>query len=93
MTVTERTKFRQYFSVEQAERLIRDLWDLAVRIEDAEELPAVTWNPDDDYLVALVHESEADVLVSGDRDLLETQGRDVEVISPREFVERLARTG
>jgi predicted nucleic acid-binding protein len=67
--------------------------NLALQTEDADEVPAVTRDPDDDYLVALAYESEADVLVSGDRDLLETQGLDVEVISPREFVERLARGG
>lgn len=87
-TVMMRPRFRQYFTVEEAERLITDLWELALRVEDAEEVPAVTRDPDDDYLVALTRSAAADVLVSGDRDLLALQA-DVEVISPREFVDHV----
>lgn len=88
-TVTGRSRFRQYFSVDEAERLITDLWDLALRLGDAADIPTLTRDPDDDYLVALARESDADVLVTGDRDLLDLQQTDVEVLSPREFVEQL----
>lgn len=88
-TVTERPRFRQYFSVEVAERLITDLWDLALRVGDADDIPTVTRDPDDDYLVALARKSDADVLVTGDRDLLDLEQIDVEVLAPREFVEQL----
>ncbi len=88
-TVTQRSRFRQYFSVEEADRLITDLWDLGLRVDDARDIPTVTRDPDDDYLVALLRTSEADVLVTGDRDLLDLELADVEVLAPREFVERL----
>ena len=88
-TVTRRSRFRRYFSIDEAERLITDLWDLGLRVDDAEEVPAVTRDPDDDYLVALVPTSQADALVSGDRDLLDLTLSELEVLAPREFVERL----
>lgn len=89
VTVTRRSRFRQYNSVEEAERLITDLWDLGLRVDDAKDIPIVTRDPDDDYLVALLRTSGAHVLVTGDRDLLDLQLADVEVLAPREFVERL----
>jgi len=88
-TVTRRSKFRQYFSIQEAERLITDLWDLGLRVDDAKTIPRVTRDPDDDYLVALLRTSQADALVSGDRDLLDLEVAEVEVLAPREFVERL----
>lgn len=88
-TVTGRSRFRQYFSIQEAERLITDLWDLALRLNDADDIPDITRDPDDDYLVALARKSDADVLVTGDRDLLDLHEVDVQVIAPREFVERL----
>ena len=49
----------------------------------------LTRDPDDDYLVALSQTSAADVLVSGDRDLLDLEIAGVEVLTPHAFVERL----
>lgn len=60
-----------------------------MRLDDAEDVPAVTRDPHDDYLVALARASAADVLVPGDRDLLDREVAAVEVLAPREFVERL----
>jgi predicted nucleic acid-binding protein len=49
----------------------------------------VTRDPRDDYLVALAKAAEA-LLVSSDRDVLEAETGDVEVLSAREFLDRLA---
>lgn len=68
--------------------MITDLWDLALQVGDADDIPTVTRDPDDDYLVALARKSDADVLVTGDRDLLDLEQIDVEVLAPREFVEQ-----
>lgn len=43
-------------------------------------------DPDDDYLVALMHATQADVLVSLDRDLLDAQLGDITVIDPAVFL-------
>jgi predicted nucleic acid-binding protein len=47
-------------------------------------------DPDDDYLVDLMRASDAEVLVSLDRDLLDAQLADVTVLDPAKFLTRLA---
>ncbi len=49
-------------------------------------------DPDDDYLVALMRTTQADFLVSLDRDLLDAQLDDVAAIDPAVFVGRLKRS-
>lgn len=46
-------------------------------------------DPDDDYLVALMHATHADVLVSLDRDLLDAELDGITVVDPAVFVSRL----
>lgn len=55
-----------------------ELDDIMVAVElaalvrdDAEEIESVLRDPDDDYLVALAREAEAEAIVTGDRDLLD----------------------
>jgi len=57
-------------------------------------LPGVTRDPKDDAVVACAIEGEADVIVSGDQDLL-TLGtyEGIEVITPRQFTELLVAGG
>ena len=47
-------------------------------------------DPNDDYLVALMRASGADVLVSVDRDLLDAQLADITVLDPARFLARLS---
>jgi len=57
-------------------------------------LPGVTRDPKDDAVVACAKEGEADVIVSGDQDLLvlgEYEG--IRVVTPRRYVEILASSG
>ncbi len=51
----------------------------------------ITRDPKDHYLVRLARGSNADVLVSGDRDLLEAELHDVTVLTPRAFVDAIER--
>lgn len=46
-------------------------------------------DPDDDYLIALMREAQADVLVSLDRDLLDAKLDGVDIINPAIFADRL----
>jgi len=46
-------------------------------------------DPDDDYLVALMHVTRADVLVSLDRDLLDARLEGITVLNPAVFLGRL----
>jgi predicted nucleic acid-binding protein len=46
-------------------------------------------DPDDDYLVAQMHATHADFIVSLDRDLLDAQLDGIKVVDPAVFVSRL----
>lgn len=54
--------------------------------------PAVSRDPDDDYLVALAEAAEVDALVAGDKDLLTARPAIVPVVTPRAFLDRLSTT-
>jgi putative PIN family toxin of toxin-antitoxin system len=52
-----------------------------------EEIPAVTRDPKDDYLLAYALVGEADYLVTGDKDLLVLKQVDtVKIVTSREFL-------
>lgn len=70
-------------------RLVAQLADLAELVDDPELRPALTRDPDDDYLLALAETAGADALVAGDKDLLAVKPRTVPVLTPRVFLERL----
>jgi len=54
-------------------------------------MPGATRDPKDDAIVACAIEGNADVIVSGDQDLLALgDDKGVRVITPRKFVEMLA---
>jgi predicted nucleic acid-binding protein len=71
--------------------------------EVSEELPkdvvrGVTRDPDDDYIAGVAYQGRADVIVSGDKDLLDLPDKRIyfgasntvaRVLSPREFLEEL----
>ena len=56
------------------------------RIKEA--IPAVTCDPEDDYLIAYALVGQADYLVSGDKDLLVLdQIGDIVIVTPAEFLQ------
>lgn len=61
----------------------------ATMAEDPPGDEQITRDPKDDYLVRLTRASGADVLVSGDRDLLDAGLADIAVLTPRDFIEGL----
>jgi putative PIN family toxin of toxin-antitoxin system len=66
------------------------LRDTAVVVNPSSPADWPEKDPDDRWIVATALAGEADVLVSGDRDLLDaSQESPVDAISPREFWERL----
>jgi putative PIN family toxin of toxin-antitoxin system len=78
-TVTEltevlwRPKFDRYVSIEQRQALLREASSIAVWVELTPTLAArqLCRDPDDDKFIHTALAGEADVLVSGDRDLLD----------------------
>lgn len=61
---------------------IRTLADV---VEDAVVIESLTRDPDDYYLVALAREHAADVIVSGDKDLLDWEEQHPPVVTPATF--------
>lgn len=57
---------------------------------DPTEIPTVTDDPKDDYLVALYRDNNADLLVSGDSDLLDLTAADVTVVTPAELLDQVS---
>lgn len=49
----------------------------------------MTGDPKDDYLVALHRSAQAELVVSGDPDLIELEAADVIVLTPGELLNRL----
>ncbi|KAA0234079.1 MAG: putative toxin-antitoxin system toxin component, PIN family [Actinobacteria bacterium] len=89
--VLARTKLRKWLTRAEAETYVEFLSDHATAIEDPPAEPGHTPDADDDYLVSLARVGRADVLVSGDSDLVELADPDPPVLTPRSLVELLDR--
>lgn len=89
--VLARQKFRRWISQQDADAYVESLQRLARTLPDPpeEEWVRVCRDPDDDYLVALTASSDATILVSGDRDLLEMDHPGTDVRKPRDAVDAL----
>jgi predicted nucleic acid-binding protein len=84
-----RPKFERYVRPDEVANFLDMLRSDAVFHPDPSVVERVTRDSRDDYLVALATAAEA-VLVSSNRDLLEADIGDVDVLSAREFLDRLA---
>jgi putative PIN family toxin of toxin-antitoxin system len=87
--VLARSKFRRWITAEEAAAFVERLEGEAESWPDPSEVPPATGDPKDDYLVALYRDCQADLLVSGDSDLLDLGAADVNVVTPGELLERL----
>lgn len=67
---TTKTKFAKYFTPDQAAALVQLLLEIGELREDQTLGAAISRDPDDDYLLALAKKVKADVLLTGDKDLL-----------------------
>jgi putative PIN family toxin of toxin-antitoxin system len=83
-------KIRRRVTAEEARDLLEMFNLMAVWGDDADEVPAVCRDPADDYLFALAAMS-ADVLISGDKDVLEATDPPARVLTPAGFAEILRR--
>lgn len=90
--VLSRPRIRKRISAEDAQLFLADVAAQALMFADPPDPPSVCRDPDDDYLVALAVASGAEVLVSGDDDVLAVEPAQVavEVLTPREMVDRLS---
>ena len=86
--VLDYPKLRRYLTEDQAARLLLAIENAALALPDPDQIPQVCRDPADDYLFALAG-AHADVLVSGDKDVLEATEPGVRVLTPAGFAEIL----
>jgi putative PIN family toxin of toxin-antitoxin system len=91
--VLERPKFRRYTTAEEAAAFVADVARRGHRVPDPADVPPVTRDPSDDYLLALAQATEARGVVSGDRDLTDLDNPPIPVLTPAEAVETLLGDG
>jgi putative PIN family toxin of toxin-antitoxin system len=82
--VLSREKFRRYVSLSRVDSYVVGLRTDGVFVDDPDDLPRLTPDPKDDYLVALARAADA-LLVSGDAHLIGLPG----VMTPRDFLDAL----
>lgn len=82
--VLSRPRIRKRLSADDAQLFLADIAAQVVMLADPPDPPTVCRDPDDDYLVALAMSAGAEVLVSGDDDLLAVKPTraGVEVVTP-----------
>ncbi len=90
-----RTVSRAKFAVDPVELpLLAQLNEEAEIVTPAELRGGVCRDEDDDVVLATALAGKADVIVTGDEDLLVLKKfRGIEILSPRQFLKRLDRTG
>ena len=92
-SVLKRPRLRKYLSTDEALRFVADLAAQTILLADPPGPPAaVCRDPNDDYLVALATARHADAIVTGDPDLhaIDTEQLGIEILTPRQLVDRLA---
>lgn len=79
-------KFRRYFTTEVLEDLLFVIAESAVFVDPTPPYPSVCRDPKDDHVLALCKKAKADVLVTGDQDLLVLKHHGVTAIMrPKDF--------
>ena len=87
--LTMRPRLRRWIDLDHAREYVDVLRTFDGLVPDPTNPAATTRDADDDYLVALAREHAADVIVSGDKDLLEWREQRPPVLTPDAFEKRL----
>lgn len=87
-------RLQRHYTMEERARFVALVAAISEVIELPDSVPRICRDPDDDWVIACAVVGDADVIVSGDRDLLDLQQvRDIPILSAREFLEWLQRVG
>lgn len=83
--VTQRPKFKNYFSVDNLDDLIDLIYSIG-QVFVIERIPNICRDPKDNFLLELASKGKADFLVTGDKDLLDLQiYKRTRIITIKEF--------
>jgi putative PIN family toxin of toxin-antitoxin system len=88
--LTERKRLRKWISLRAGELYVTSLATAADVQPDPVRGPALTRDPDDDYVIYLARAHTVDFIISGDADLLEWQEQRPPVLAPAEFETRMS---
>jgi len=83
--LTNRPRLRKSISLETATLFVDTIEMLVDLVDDPDEVQTETRDPNDGYLITLARTHEADVIVSGDKDLLEWEPQSPPVVTPAQF--------
>lgn len=84
-----RDRFRPYVTLDDVDDFIDELRHRAEPAHDPGHPAPISRDPDDDYLIALALEADADALVSGDLDLTDLDDPPVHILTPRALLDKL----
>jgi predicted nucleic acid-binding protein len=79
---------RGWISAEAASVYMSRLGNTADVLPDPPPGPALSRDPDDDYVIHLARLHNAEVIITGDGDLLDWPDQDPPVITPAEFEQK-----
>jgi uncharacterized protein len=82
--------FRALLNQDEAERAVSAIEHVAVMLDDPVDPEPVLRDSNDDYLLALARAAKAEVIVTGDKDLLDHAGLQPSAVSAREAIVKLA---
>ena len=87
--VLSREKFATHTAEGRAKTYIASITECTEQVEDPPIGEQQTADPDDDYLLALAHNQNADAIISGDKHLLDTNSEQMPVLTPRQLANEL----
>jgi len=88
--VTGRKKFRKYFREQKVSELLK-LMDFLGTDYQVNEYPNICRDPKDNFLLGLIRVSQAQILVTGDQDLIVLNPFEgTEIIEPNQLLEKIA---
>lgn len=90
--LTMRPRLRKWISLETATLFVDTIETLVDLVDDPTEVRAETRDPSDDYLIALARANRVELMVSGDKDLLEWATQQPPVVTPIQFEQRSRAT-
>lgn len=86
--LTTRPRLRKWVALETALLFVETITTLVDLVDDPDHVEAETRDADDDYLIALARAHDVELIVSGDKDLLEWPAQRPPVVAPADFDRR-----